>query len=92
MAQAAQGLFHGGVSGVRAAIGQGGVRRLGVSEEGSGFGAFQGGLGGLHALFEGIELALADALDAQAQCGLLADDELILRFVPLAAAVLGEGA
>lgn len=42
MAQAAQGLFHGGVSGVRAAIGQGGVRRLGVSEEGSGFGAFPG--------------------------------------------------
>ena len=57
---------------------------------GCSFGAFQGCLGGLHALFEGIELALADALDAQAQCGLLADDELVLGFVPLAAAVFGE--
>ena len=57
---------------------------------GCGLRPLQGGPGGLHALFEDVELALADTLDAQAQCGLLADDELILGFVPLACAVSGE--
>ena len=46
----------------------------------------------LHACFERFELFGADALDADADGGLLADDELILRFVPLIGAVLGEGA
>ena len=59
---------------------------------GCGLRLLQGRLGGFHALLERIELALADALDAQAQCGLLADDELVLRFVPLACAVSGKAA
>ncbi len=59
---------------------------------GCGLRPLQGGPGGLHALFEDVELALADTLDAQAQCGLLADDELILGFVPLACPVSGKAA
>ena len=54
--------------------------------------AFERGFRLLHSGFERFELFGADALDADADRGLLADDELILRFAPLAAAVLGEGA
>ena len=57
-----------------------------------GLGAFERGFGLLHSGFERFELFGADALDADADGGLLADDELILRFVPLVAAVAGEGA
>ena len=57
-----------------------------------GLGAFERGFGLLHSALERFELFGADALDADTDRGLLADNELILRFVPLAAAVLGEGA
>ena len=47
---------------------------------------------GLHSGFKGGELGLADALDAQPQGGLLACDEGVCGFVPVATAVFGEGA
>ena len=47
---------------------------------------------GLHSGFKGGELGLADALDAQAQGGLLACDEGVCGFVPVATTVFGEGA
>ena len=49
-------------------------------------GAFERGFRLLHSGFERFELFGADALDADADGGLLADDELILRFVPLVGA------
>ena len=57
-----------------------------------GLGAFERGFGVFHSRLERFELFGADAMDADADGGLLADDELILCFVPLAAAVAGEGA
>ena len=53
-------------------------------------GLFQLGLGLLHSGFERFHLHLADALDGEAQRRLLPRDELVLRFVPLLAAVAGE--
>ena len=57
-----------------------------------GLGAFEGGLGLFHAGFEGFQLALADALDGEAQGGLLAGYEGLGGGVPPRAAVLGEAA
>ena len=61
--------------------------------------AFRGSLGlfqllfcGLHSCLEGAELGLADPLDGEAQCRLLACDELVLGFVPVLASVAGEAA
>ena len=53
---------------------------------------FQLGFGSLHSGFEGLQLRLADALDGQADGGLLACDELVLGFVPVLASVAGEAA
>ena len=54
--------------------------------------SFQGGLGGIHAALQGVELPLADALDAQTQRRLLSGNELVLGFVPLTCAVSREAA
>ena len=58
----------------------------------SGLRLFQFLLCGLHSGFEGGELGLANALDAQAQGGLLACNEGVCGFVPVATAVFGKGA
>ena len=49
-------------------------------------------LGGLHSCLECLQLGLADALDAYAQCRLLACDELVLGFIPVRLPIAGEAA
>ena len=54
-----------------------------------GLGLLQFLLGGLHSGLEGLQLRLADALDGQADGGLLACDEWVLGFVPVLLPIAG---
>ena len=54
-----------------------------------GLGLFQLLFGRLHSGLEGLQLRLADALDGQADGGLLACDEWVLGFVPVLLPIAG---